>query len=282
MPPAPYYQSPDGAVVVYHARYEDVLAAGLVPITHVALIHADPPYGVKERTARASAGRGHRASASRALHGVGPGGLPCLDFPPIVGDHAPFNSELLLDLDRPAVIWGGHLCVPALPRSPSWLFWDKRAQTSQDDNGDGELAWTNLGGPLRRFVHLWRGTCRASEAGAVHLAPTQKPIALCAWVYQRARLKRGDLVFVPHLGSGPDLPAARAMGLRVIGCDVEEWCCATAVARLPEAPARVLERAKAFQRSMRAAKPESLPEQIGPLFSEGARSFAEARRGDVV
>lgn len=271
----PYYRSVEGAVSVYHARYEDVLAGGLVP-AEVALIHDDPPYGVRERTARASAGRGHRESASRALHGVGPGGLPCLDFPPIVGDHAPFNSKLLLDMDRPLVIWGGHLCEPSLPRSPSWLFWDKRATTTPDDNGDGELAWSNLGGPLRRFVHLWRGTCRASETGAVHLHPTQKPVALSAWVYQRAGLKRGDLVFVPHLGSGPDLPAARAAGLRIIGCDVEEWCCASAVARLPEAPEIILRRAAAFQRSMRDP-PLRQAGPIGPLF--GGSAGCELVRG---
>ena len=65
-----------------------------------------------------------------------------------------------------------------------------------------------------------------------HLHPTQKPIALSTYVFGRAKLERGDLVFVPYLGSGPDLPAAQAMGLRVIACDVEKWCLNTAISRL--------------------------------------------------
>ena len=121
-----------------------------------------------------------------------------------------------------------------------------------DDNGDGELAWSNLGGPPREFNHVWRGVCRASEAGGrgrkEHLHPTQKPIALCSWVYQRAKLRRGDLVFVPHGGSGPDLPACVAAGLRLVWCEVSRDYCDTAIARLGAVTAE------------RAAEP------VGPLF----------------
>lgn len=113
------------------------------------------------------------------------------------------------------------------------------------------LAWTNLRGTLRTFRHVWRGLARASETGVPHLHPTQKPIALSLYVFRRAKLERGALVFVPYLGSGPDLPAARAAGLRVIACDIEEWCCRVAVSRLRAAPA-----------------PEP-PEQLGPLFGRG-------------
>lgn len=225
----PYWRSDDGALTVYCARFEDVLAAGLVPVCEVALIHDDPPYGVKERTARKSSGRSTTLVRGQwACKGK--------DFPPIVGDDKPFDSTLLLSLERPTVIWGGHLCEPSLPRSTSLLVWDKREDTTPDDNGDAEIAWSNLGGPIRRFSHVWRGVARASEGGAAPLGPCQKPIALCSWVYQRAKLKRGDLVFVPHMGSGPDLPACAAMGLRLIACDVEEWCCRTAVARMKAAP----------------------------------------------
>lgn len=227
---APYWQSDDGALTVYCARYEDVLAAaGLVPVREVKLIHDDPPYGVNERTARKSNGRGAKPVAGRwAVEGH--------DFPAIVGDDRPFDPSRLVALERRAVIWGGHLCQPALPPSPSLIIWDKREDQPSDDNGDGEIAWSNLGGPMRIFRHWWRGALRKTEKIEGHLHPTQKPIALCSWVYQRAKLKRGDLVFVPHMGSGPDLPACAAMGLRLIACDVEEWCCRTAVARMKAAP----------------------------------------------
>lgn len=222
----PYWQSGDGALTVYHARFEDVLEAGCVPVREVALIHDDPPYGVGERTDRASKGRGFRADK----------GWPSRDFPPCVGDDRLVLPCAVTSLMRPTVMWGANHYASRLPDSASWLMWDKRDGVSSNDNADAEIAWTNLGGPVRIFRHMWNGLCRASEVAERALHSMQKPIALCTWVYQRAKLKRGDLVFVPHMGSGPDLPACQAMGLRAIACDVEEWCCRTAVARLHEVP----------------------------------------------
>ena len=235
----PYWVSDDGAIAVFCAPWENVHAAGLVPVRDVALVHADPPYGVSERTERAKAGRGKVAGKPRLAKAN--------DWPAVHGDDRPFDPAPLLALERRLVMWGAnHYSVPG---SPSWITWDKREDTTPDDNADCEHAWTNLGGPARIFRHLWRGTCRASETGTPHLGPTQKPIALSTYVFQRAKLKRGDLVFVPYLGSGPDLPAAVAMGLRVIACDVERWCCDTAIGRLG------------------AITNERAAEPVGPLFS---------------
>jgi site-specific DNA-methyltransferase (adenine-specific)/modification methylase len=222
----PYWTSPDGAVVVYCARWEDVVAAGCVPVREVALVHADPPYGQNERTEREKAGRGGRGGL-RAPH-------PSRDWIRVEGDDRPFDPGPLLAFNRPLVTWGAQRYAERLPPSPSWFWWDKREETTPDDNGDGEMAWTNLSGPPRQFSHLWRGLCRASEkgGGGKHLHPTQKPIALCSWVYARAKLRAGNLVFVPYMGSGPDLPACVAAGLRCIACEVVEDYCRVAVARL--------------------------------------------------
>ncbi len=226
----PYY-SADG-ITVYHARFEDVLAAGRVGAPD--LIHADPPYGVSERTDRASKGRSIGAGGGARILGKSP--QRSHDFPPVHGDDKPFDPAPLLALARPLVTWGANHYSDRVPGSPSWITWDKREGQASDDNADCEHAWSNLGGPARIFRHWWRGALRKTEKEDRHLHPTQKPIALSAYVFSRAKLKPGALVFVPFLGSGPDLPAARAMGLRVIGCDVEEWCCRTAVARLGAAP----------------------------------------------
>jgi site-specific DNA-methyltransferase (adenine-specific)/modification methylase len=238
----PYWTSDDGTIAVYHARFEDVLAAGVVPVREVALVHDDPPYGVNEQTKRKSKGRkGHFDRANNPTRNY--------DWPAVVGDDSDFDPAPILALQRPTVLWGANHYAPRVPESSSWILWDKREDQTPDDNADGELAWTNLGGPLRIFRHWWRGALRKTEKEDRHLHPTQKPIALCSWVYQRAKLKRGDLVFVPHGGSGPDLPACRAMGLRCIWVDCERWCCDTAIARLGGITAE------------RAAEP------AGPLFA---------------
>jgi site-specific DNA-methyltransferase (adenine-specific)/modification methylase len=254
----PYWQSDDGAIVVFNARWEDVLAAGAIQVREVALVHADPPYGQNERTERGKAGRGRNQTAATKLHGgrflsASKALARAQDFPAIVGDDKPFDPAPLLALQRPLVTWGAQRYTDRLPTSPSWLWWDKREEVLPDDNGDGEMAWTNLGGPPRQFSLLWRGTCRASETGAVHLHPTQKPIALSSWVFARAKLKPGNLVFVPYMGSGPDLPAALAMGLRVAACEVVEEYCRVAVARLG------------------AVTAEAARAPVGPLFAGGGR-----------
>lgn len=225
---------------VFCARYEAVLAAGVVDVPRVALIHDDPPYGIAAKTERLKSYPGwSKRPTSRAQQ---------RDFPPVVGDDQPFDPTPLLALARPLVLWGANHYAPRVPESPSWILWDKKDGIGSNDHADGELAWSNLGGPLRIFRHVWSGVIRASEVGEKVLAPTQKPIALCSYVYQRAKLKPGDLVFVPHGGSGPDLPACRAAGLRLIWCDVEQWCCDTAIARLG------------------AVTRERAAEPVGPLF----------------
>ena len=188
-------------------------ALGLKP-QHVALLWADPPYGVNEETARLSKGRSN-ATASR-------------DWALVAGDAEPFNPLPLLSFPR-VVLWGANHYAQHLPASSSWWWWDKRAGTTSDDNADGELAWTNLGGPARQFTHLWRGMIKASERAERRMHPTQKPVALASWGFQRARLKRGDLVFSPYLGSGPEARAALDMGVRLIGCELVTEYCAAAV-----------------------------------------------------
>lgn len=204
----PFYDK-DG-ITIFCARWEEVWPTlGLKP-SDVALCWADPPYGVNERTDRGSKGRSRAATAN--------------DFPAVAGDDKPFDPVPLLRFHR-SVLWGGNHYASRLPDSPSWLVWDKRAGLLENDNADAEVAWSNLGGPMRLFSYLWAGMCRASEKSTHGLHPTQKPVALCEWGFKRAGLKRGDLVFSPYLGSGPEVRAALNMGLRLIGCElVPEYC----------------------------------------------------------
>ena len=227
--PSPYWQSPDGLVTVYHSRWEHVHAAGLLPVREVALVHADPPYGIDVATDRSKSKGGKK-------------------FPKIVGDKAPFDPSGLVALGRPSVLWGANNYAARLPDSYAWFVWDKLGTMEPFDGSDAEMAWTNIGASVRLFRHMWRGVARDSELSTIGLHPTQKPIALSSYVFQRAKLRPGDLVFVPYLGSGPDLPAAVAMGLRVIACDVERWCCDTAIGRLG------------------AITAEKAAEPVGPLF----------------
>jgi site-specific DNA-methyltransferase (adenine-specific) len=221
----PYYSDSNGQIVIFNARWEDVWAhlAAQSSLKHedVALLWADPPYGVDEETERLSKGRSN-ATAS-------------LDWARVAGDAAPFDPRPLLQFPR-AALWGANHYAQHLPASPSWWWWDKRDGGTPDDNADGELAWTNLGGPARQFSHLWRGMIKASEREDRRVHPTQKPVALATWGFQRATLKPGNLVFSPYMGSGPEARAALDMGLRFIGCEIVEEYCKAAVNRLRQLP----------------------------------------------
>ena len=181
--PSPYWQSPDGRITVYHSRWEDAHAAGLLPVREVALVHADPPYGIGQK------------AVARGQDGIGRG----RDYPSIVGNDAPFDPGLLLSLPCPLVLWGANHYSARLPSSATWIVWDKREGMQSNDGSDAELAWCSpghgLGERTHVFRHLWNGLCRASEkngktgpghAGA-HLHPTQKPIALSSYVFARAK-----------------------------------------------------------------------------------------------
>lgn len=230
--PTPYFQDEARGIIIYNARWEDVWQAlGLRP-EDVDLCWADPPYGVGEKTDRRSRSRGINKALGRGGHRA-----RARDWAPIAGDDKPFNPAPLLTFPR-VVLWGANHYAQHLPPSPTWWWWDKREDVTPDDNADGELAWTNLGGPARQFSHLWRGLCQASEKahGGRRLHPTQKPVALCRWGFEQAKLRPGQLVWSPYLGSGPEARAALDMGLRLIGCEVVESYCAAAVGRLQQLP----------------------------------------------
>ena len=220
----PFYETRDGMVRVFCARWEDVLAAGEFEPPKIALVAGDPPYGIKARTS----GRG----AGRSINGCKP--LRNRAYAKIEGDDKPFDPAPILALDRPTILWGGNHFASRLSDSPSWLLWDKRDGSTPDDGADGEMAWTNLGGPLRIFRHIWKGTLRASECSTTHLHPTQKPEALMAWQFEQAvrrgKLHRGDTVLVPWGGSMPEIRPLLAIGCKIIACEVVEEHCQNAVA----------------------------------------------------
>jgi hypothetical protein len=228
----PYYQSPDGKIRLYLGDCREILPVVAPPSDNVIVL-ADPPYGVNENTDRLGNKRGLRGNKTKRFalsKGAGPNGR---QWKPVAGDSGPFDPQHLLAYSR-LLVWGWNHFCGAMPPTPSTVVWFKRPSSTPDDNADLEEAWTNLGGPARCFAHLWRGSCRASETGAVHLHPTQKPEAFYRWLFAgRGRGKPivnpGDLVVSPYLGSGPEIAPTMELGLKFIGIDVEREYLDTAI-----------------------------------------------------
>ena len=118
--------------------------------------------------------------------------------------------------------WGGNYYANSLPNTNCWVVWDKE---NTGNFADAELAWTNQPTAVRIFKHMWNGMVKASEHGQKRVHPTQKPIALAEWFFDRYG-RSGDTIIDPFLGSGMSLIAAEKMGDRtVLGFELAPHYC---------------------------------------------------------
>jgi DNA modification methylase len=87
--------------------------------------------------------------------------------------------------------------------------------------GDGEIARTNLQRKsIKKYTLQWNGLL-GKENTRDH--PTQKPLALMKWCITLA----GDVqtILDPFMGSGTTLRAAKDLGRKAVGCEMEERYC---------------------------------------------------------
>jgi DNA modification methylase len=122
------------------------------------------------------------------------------------------------------VIWWGGNYYP-MPASSCWLVWDK---LNTGNFADCELAWTNLTGAVRIKRHLWNGMIRKQNEARWH--PTTKPRELMEWCIEK--VDPADTILDPFMGSGTTLVAAKQLGRKAIGIEIEEKYCEIAVDRL--------------------------------------------------
>ena len=201
----PYYEH--AGITIYHGDCRELL-----PGVEADAVVADPPYGIAHPTNFHTRGLTRLAAAH--------------DYPPVYGDDEPFDPSPLLRFPQ-AILWGANYYADKLPPSSGWLVWDKKRRGL--DQADAELAWTPHVKGVRVFEHLWNGCMVASERGERY-HPTQKPVALMRWCLG---FTDGPLVD-PYMGAGPTLVAAKQLGRRAIGIEIEERYCEIAAERLSQ------------------------------------------------
>ena len=209
VPLRPYYDR-DG-ITIYNADCRKVLPF-LEPFD---LLLTDPPYGIGESTGK------NRNSSNMAT---------TRDYGSSDWDLAPPRNHMLeamIDQCRTAIIFGGNYF--ALPPSRCWLVWDK------DNTGmraDAELAWTNRDAAVRLFQWRWNGMLQehSGDKKEPRVHPTQKPLALMKWCL--GLVPDAKSVLDPFMGSGTTLVAAKQLGLRAVGIEINADYCAKAVERL--------------------------------------------------
>jgi DNA modification methylase len=78
--------------------------------------------------------------------------------------------------------------------------------------------------------HLWNGMIRKDSEVRYH--PTQKPVDVIAWAIVLA--PKSESILDPFMGSGTTLRAAKDLGRKAIGIEIEEKYCEIAVRRLAQ------------------------------------------------
>lgn len=213
--PTPYYDE-DG-ITIYHGDCREILPH----LPKVDLVLTDPPYGVKM-----SKGFG-------GFEGFGGFGKPIgrRQYPDGWDEYRPLPEtfELILSRCSNAIIFGGNFFADILPQSRHWIVWDKL--NTMPTFGDCELAWTNVDRKsVKKKVVEWNGLL-GKERERYH--PTQKPLELMIWCIEQYS-KEGDIVLDPFMGSGTTLRAAKDLGRKAIGIEIEERYCEIAVKRLAQ------------------------------------------------
>ena len=192
----PYYS--DEWVTLYHGdclEVTDWLAADVLV--------TDPPYGLGDRWQGGTWGAQPMYADARRW------------------DVKPSDESILSIIgDKPAIVWGGNYF--AMPPSRCWLAWIKNPALAT--MADFELAWTSLDRPAKSYT-----STRNPDGQRDH--PTQKPFGLMQWCI--SMLPDGT-VADPFAGSGSTLVAAKALGRKAIGVELEERYCEIAARRLAQ------------------------------------------------
>lgn len=209
----PYYEH--GGITIYHGDCRDIL----LTLEPVDLVLTDPPYGIAYNREDVPQSK-HVASHRRQTASV-------------EGDDEPFDPHPLLAIGKARILWGANCYASRLPDSPRWLAWDKVTRNGLKLRiAEVEFAWTDCVG--RPVVHrfMWSGAFREDERGTAY-HPTQKPVSLMRWCATRPGVPDGAILD-PFMGSGTTLRAAKDLGRKAIGIEIEERYCEIAAKRLAQ------------------------------------------------
>ena len=205
----PYYER-DG-ITIYHGRAEYIL-----PSLDADVMVTDPPYGIAYRSNSA------RVELARGIE----------------GDDDTSLRDAVLDqwASRPALVFGTWRS-PRPAGTRALLVWDTKGALGM---GALDIPWK----PAHQEIYvLGRGFSGRRESDVLTFAPVQslgyngrthpheKPIELMRYLI--ARCPDGTLID-PFMGSGTTLRAAKDLGRRAIGIEIDERYCEIAARRLEQ------------------------------------------------
>jgi len=201
----PYYH--DDYTTIYQADCRDVLR----DIGLVDLVIMDPPYGMEFRS-------NYRKLKHDKIYGD--------EFLPL---------DLILSAKELARCATYCFCrwdnICDLPKPKSVLAWVKNNWSMGDLEHEHGRQWEACcfwPGPQHRFIRRIPDVLTENRTGNVY-HPTEKPHGL---IMEIIRANAGDVVLDPFMGSGSTLVAAKCLGRRAIGIEIDERYCYSAKSRI--------------------------------------------------
>ena len=179
------------------------------PDKHFDLAIVDPPYGIgySELVGKKKTKHGWKKRAASQWDNETP--------------KAEYFKQLF-SVSKNQIIWGGNYFD--LPPTRCFIIWDK---VQRIDQADCEFAWTSFNGSARVFQYA-RGNesgfapkLKGTERAGINIHPTQKPIALYAWLLHKYA-KPNDLILDTHLGSGSSRIAAYKNGYDFTAFEIDK------------------------------------------------------------
>ncbi|KKN40317.1 hypothetical protein LCGC14_0734740 [marine sediment metagenome] len=226
----PYYESE--GITIYHGDCREVMPT----LESVDMTLADPPYGTNDGKARLN-GRtdgdfqkwGLDWDKELPVEWIGPSAL-------LLKDGGAFVAWT--DTKRLETIW--KTCEKEDLRPLQCLFWHKTNPPTNPRKNfcsavegavfarkPGKIIAWNAGGAMH---NLWRGP---TVHHGIRQHPTQKPHELMAWCI-KALSDPDALILDPFMGVGTTLRAAKDLGRKAIGIEIEERYCEVGASRLSQ------------------------------------------------
>jgi len=124
----------------------------------------------------------------------------------------------MLRVSRNLIVFGANHFISEIPiDSKAWIVWDK-AQPEGLSFAMCELALTTF---TDRTAKIFRYSATKQNNDEIRVHPTQKPIALYAWILKNYA-QQGDTIFDPMFGSGSSRIAAYKLGYDYVGCEIDK------------------------------------------------------------
>lgn len=213
----PYFQ--DGSVTIYHGDCREIL-----PTLIADVLITDPPYGID---LGANAGSGGK-------HGLSHSGYAsfCDSYENFVDQVVPALNMALDMVRRGAVFTGPHIHEQRKPDAIGGIYCP--SASGRHCWGFKTLLPVLLYGKAPGLEKGGKGTVLAStEIAQPSLHPVPKPIGWMSWVIGLASLP-GETVLDSFMGSGTTLRAAKDLGRKAIGIEIEERYCEIAAKRMAQ------------------------------------------------